>query len=279
MQPERMRPQIKVAIITGAGGGIGRALALEASRRGIKLLLAGRRRAPLEETAALVGGAVSVEIQPCDVTDAGDRGRLIGEAETLFGKLDYLVNNAGAVAVGRFVDMPAGEIERLAAVNLAAPAALIQQALPLLRRAQGARIVNVGSMFGAIGFPRFAAYSASKFALRGLSDALRRELSADGIGVTYAAPRATRTPAAERFADLVEPMGMTLDPPERVARRLWDAVEAGRDRVTPGVGESLALLVQSLAPRLVDRKLMQIEARLRQACPGEEAAAPLATSR
>ena len=127
--------------------------------------------------------------------------------------------------------------------------------LPLLRRAAPSRIVNVGSMFGDIAYPLFASYSASKFALRGLSIALRREFKLFGIGVTYAAPRATKTDAAQAFDPLVEPMQMRIDDPARSPPR-----SGGRWRRTPTAPmrkgpERLFVLVQRLLPRLVDRAI------------------------
>jgi len=140
------------------------------------------------------------------------------------------------------------------AVNLVAPLQLTREVLPQILHARGG-ILNVGSMFGEIAFPCFAGYSASKFGLRGFSDALRREIADHGVQVTHAAPRATRTAAADRFAHLVAPFQMTVDPPERVAVWLWDAVEQGRSRAYPGIKERLATFAQKMAPQLVDNLL------------------------
>jgi len=94
-------------------------------------------------------------------------------------------------------------------------------------------LVNVGWVFGDIAYPYFAACSASKFGLRGFSDALRRELSGEGVTVTYAAPRATPTAASGAFGHLVEPLRMTLDSPEAAARRIWEAVARGEREAYP----------------------------------------------
>jgi short-subunit dehydrogenase len=141
------------------------------------------------------------------------------------------------------------------ATNVLAPFALIRDLLPMLRQSAAPRIVNVGSMFGDIAYPHFAAYTATKFALRGLSDALRREFNAEGIGVTYAAPRAVRTEAMPAFAHLVEPLGMTLDDPSKVARQIVDAAAARRRSVYPAGIERLFVLIARLFPRLVDRSI------------------------
>ncbi|RVU33895.1 SDR family NAD(P)-dependent oxidoreductase [Hwanghaeella grinnelliae] len=250
-------------LITGAGSGIGRALAVEAANRGMRVVIAGRRMDPLRETAGAMGNAKSVITMQADVTSAQDRSALLARIQEQLGALDYLINNAGSVAVGRFDGLSEDEMMHLFTLNVTAPAMLSQAALPLLCAAPKGRIVNVGSMFGDIAFPRFAAYSASKFALRGLSDGLRRELAQDGIGVTYAAPRATRTPAADRFMALAKPMQMVFDPPGKVARRIWNAAEAGKSRVYPGLGERIATIAQALLPSILDRHIAKLEMRVR----------------
>jgi short-subunit dehydrogenase len=141
------------------------------------------------------------------------------------------------------------------ATNVIAPLALTREMLPLLRRAMPSRVVNVGSMFGDIPYPLFAAYSASKFALRGLSIALRRELRGYGVGVTYAAPRATKTEAARVLDPLIEPMQMRMDNPAQVATQIWRAVIKDSDSVYATGPERLFVLVQRLLPRLIDRAI------------------------
>ncbi|MEQ9258016.1 MAG: SDR family NAD(P)-dependent oxidoreductase [Roseovarius sp.] len=239
----------KTALITGAGSGIGRALALEAARRGYRLILVGRRREALEETAAQL--KTEVTLVAADVTTEDGRRAI---AEAAGNRLDMLVNNAGTLSVGHLRDMDDASLERMAATNLVAPMALTRDLLPALRAAKG-RIANIGSVFGDIAYPFFAAYSATKFGLRGFSDALRRELSGSGIGVTYIAPRATRTAAEAEFAALVEPLGMTLDSAERVAREAWDAIEAGRRESFPRGKERFFVKVQRLFPALVDKSV------------------------
>ncbi|MEY8842866.1 SDR family NAD(P)-dependent oxidoreductase [Cribrihabitans sp. XS_ASV171] len=239
-----------VALITGAGSGIGRALAIEAARSGHDLILVGRRLESLEDTAAqLVAG--NVRLVPADITTPEGRAAVV---EAAGDRLDILVNNAGRLAVGRLTDLKDEEIAQTVGTNLTAAVQLTRDLVPALSVAQG-RIVNIGSMFGMIAFPFFATYSATKFALRGLSDALRRELSEFGITVTYVAPRATRTPAQGAFAHLVEPFGMVLDTPERVAKRAWAGIKAGRKTIYPGVGERIFALLQALAPSLIDTAL------------------------
>jgi short-subunit dehydrogenase len=238
------------ALITGAGSGIGRALALQAARSGHDLVLVGRRLAQLEETAALLGTA-RPRLVAADITTPEGRAAITDAAGP---RLDMLVNNAGRLSVGRLTDLDDTQIAQTIGTNLTAAVQLTRDLVPALCAAQG-RIVNIGSMFGMIAFPYFSAYSATKFAMRGLSDALRRELSEFGISVTYVAPRATRTPAQASFAHLVEPFGMVLDDPDRVARRAWAGIMAGRKTIYPGPGERLFALLQAVAPSIIDTAL------------------------
>jgi len=239
----------KRVLITGAGSGIGRALAIEAARRGHRPILAGRRAAPLDDTAAACAGGAEVVV--ADVTAPAGRAALVAAAG---GRLDVVINNAGVQRVGHLGAQDDDAIAAMLATNLAAPILLTRDLLPALAAARG-RVVNIGSVFGDIAYPFFTAYSATKFGLRGFSDALRRELSGRGIGVTYIAPRATSTDAEAEFGRLAGPMKMALDKPEAVARSAWDAIEAGRRDLYPRGPERFFVLVQRLFPRLVDRSV------------------------
>lgn len=256
-----MRFEGRRALITGAGSGIGRALAIEASRRGMILALAGRRRDRLEETRGQLARAEDCLILPGDVTAGADRREMAEKLARAWGRLDVLVNNAGLLAAGPLAVLADGEVERLLATNLAAPIALTRDMLPLLRAAEPARVVNMGSMLGDIGFPLFAAYSASKYGLRGFSDALRRELKGLGVGVTHAAPRAARTDAAQAVAGFIEPFAMPLDDAECIAGAVWDAVARDKDAAYPRGRERLFLLIERLAPALVSRAVASQLAR------------------
>jgi short-subunit dehydrogenase len=176
--------------------------------------------------------------------------------------LDLLINNAGMVGVGPFAQLDDDDLAAMLMLNVAAPASLIRDLLPKLRNGNAPRVVNVGSMFGDIAFPQFAAYSASKFALRGLSDALRRELKPEGIAVTYVAPRGTQTPAANAFAHLVEPFAMRLDSPQAVAAHVLRGLSAGRRSIYPAGIERLFVLLQRLIPGRVDAALIRQAARV-----------------
>jgi len=250
-----MRLEGKKVLITGAGSGIGRALAIEADRRGAIVGLCGRRMDALAGTLSMMEpGRGHIKLTG-DITIPLIRRNLSLVLSDVWGRLDILVNNAGLVAVGELEELSDADLERLMATNLTAPLALIRELLPLLRASAPSRIVNVGSMFAEIPFPLFAAYSASKFGLRGASIALRRELANSGVGVTFAAPRATRTDAATAFDELVEPMQMKLDDPASVARQIWNGVAKDANVVYPRGPERFFVLVQRLFPHLVDKSL------------------------
>lgn len=237
----------KTVVITGAGTGIGRALAITAAHKGFNVILAGRSVATLTETAAACGDC-NVRHVIADVTTPQGRATI---CDAVNGSLDILINNAGVISVGHLHDMTDADLERMTATNLVAPMALTRDLLPALRHAKG-RIVNIGSVFGDIAYPYFAGYSATKFGLRGFSDAIRRELSGTGIGVTYIAPRATHTAAESTFAALIEPLDMTLDSAETVAAQVWNAILKGKRESFPKGKERTFVKVQRLFPWLVD---------------------------
>ena len=240
----------KTVLITGAGTGIGRALSIQAALKGFELILVGRTMKTLDETRLMCASG-NIRCVAADVTSPEGRALIV---DAVNGALDILINNAGVLAVGHLADMADGDLERMAQTNLIAPMALTRDLLPALRVSKG-RIVNIGSVFGDIAYPFFAGYSATKFGLRGFSDAMRRELSGSGIGVTYIAPRATRTAAEGAFSALMEPLDMTLDTAEAVASQAWDAILKGKRESFPKGKERFFVKVQRLFPSLVDKSV------------------------
>jgi short-subunit dehydrogenase len=250
-----MLPEPKLVLVTGAGSGIGRALCVEAANRGMAVALCGRRQEALEETRTLLGNSSGHLIIPADITRPEDRGVIVDRIRNGRGALDILINNAGIVEGGPLETFDDDALARTFQTNVMAPMALTRDLMPLLVAAKPSRVVNVGSIFGDIGYPEFTGYSAAKFALRGFSMALRREWKRKGIGVTYAAPRATRTDAAVAFTDLVAKTKMTMDSPEQVARQIWRAVASGHDSVYAPAPERVYVLIQRLFPRVIDWSL------------------------
>ncbi|XKM38305.1 SDR family NAD(P)-dependent oxidoreductase (plasmid) [Rhizobium ruizarguesonis] len=240
-------------LVTGAGSGIGRALAIEASKRGASLCLCGRRSEPLFETRAQLDPRSAHLIVAADIASETGRVRVADHIAASWGALDLLVNNAGVIKAGRLEDMGADEIVEMMATNITGPILLTRELMGLLTMGRAPRIVNVGSMLGEIPFSNFAAYSASKAAMKGFSVAMRRELMVRNIGVTYATPRTTATQSVAQHAT-----GGKVDSPERVAARIWGGVQRQQDHVYPSMTERLFMLLQMVAPKTVDRAVTTI---------------------
>ena len=257
-----MRLERKFALVTGAGSGIGRALAIEGSSRGLTIALCGRRAEALADTVALLDASKPNLTIPADVTRPEDRAAIVARLKESWGRLDILVNNAGVVAGGALERDDDARLERLVATNVTAPIALTRDLLPLLLASAPSRVVNIGSVFGDIPFPLFTAYSSTKFALRGFSDALRREFRDRGVGVTYAAPRAVKTDAADALEGLLSAMATKLDAPEAVADQIWSAVERDQASVYPVGPERVFVMLQRLFPALVDSAVCKQMAKL-----------------
>jgi short-subunit dehydrogenase len=150
----------KLALVTGAGSGIGRALAALLVDKGAHAILVGRRESRLRATARQLKGAGCTTILAADITTEFDVERLRSTIQDRFGRLDLLINNAGLIEVGPIADLERSALERLIATNLVAPILLTRALIPCLAAASPARVLNVGSMFGDIAHPLFAAYSA-----------------------------------------------------------------------------------------------------------------------
>lgn len=255
-----MRLDGKAVLITGAGSGIGRALAVEAAARNPALYLIGRRIEALEETRRQLESGAEAHLVVADITKVKGRQTVRRAVEAGGRGLDLLFNNAGFIAIGSLSTCSDGDALRMIETNLVAPILLTRDLLPPLARPPAGRIVNVGSIYGDIAAPDFSVYAATKFGLRGFSDALRREVAAEGIGVTYVAPRGTRTAGVEPFAAALECQGTVLDDPAEVARWIWAAVDRERRSAYPPTAERLFVALQRLLPSLIDRALRKKKA-------------------
>ena len=218
----------RVVVVTGASSGIGRALALAFARRGARLVLAARRRDPLEEVARLcraagAGGAAAV---PTDVADAAQVTALARAAVDHFGGIDVWANIAGVAAAGPFERIPIEAQTRLVAVNLGGAMNGAHAALNHMLEAGGGRgvIINMASLAGRVPHPFMTAYSASKFGVAGFTDALRHEvLARSAVQVCGVYPAFVDTPAMRHAANhtgrQLRPVPPILDP-EAVAARI-----------------------------------------------------------
>ena len=186
-----------VAVITGAGSGIGRALAQDLAKRGAKLALADVNSSGLEETRRLLGRATA-RAYTVDVGNAPAVEQFARQVQQDFGKAQLLVNNAGVALFGTFAEVSLGDMEWLIQINFWGVVYCCKFFLPMLEVEQDAHVVNVSSIFGLIGPPGQTAYASSKFAVRGFSEALREELRATtDIQVTTVHPAGIATPIAE----------------------------------------------------------------------------------
>src|SRR5438309_24824 len=222
-------------IITGASQGIGRAIALEFGRRGARLALAARSRPALEELAGLInadGG--SAIVIPTDVTDADAVEQLAQETVIELGGIDILVNNAGIGITAPIGDASSADVEAVFRLNVLAAAAAIRAVVPTMRAQHDGMIINISSMAGKVVIPRIGYYSASKFALTAIGDALRMEEAHRGIKVMNVFPGTTRSNFGENRLGIRGRGAHQRVPPvsaDKVARRVASAVDRNHSSV------------------------------------------------
>jgi short-subunit dehydrogenase len=250
------------AVLIGASGGIGRAVAAALAPHCDELLLVGRDAARLVKTAAAAGPVA----RPLAVDLAAEAGRDAVAAAAP--RINLLINAAGANDFAWLADQSDATLARIVQTNVLMPMQLVRRLLPALEREPRAWIVNVGSIFGYLAYPGHAAYSASKFALRGFSEALRRELADGPVRVLYFAPRATRTAMnGAGLAALNAELGVAMDDPATVAQALIDLLRRpARERLL-GMPESLFARLNQLLPGLVDRALKRQLSIIRRHAP------------
>lgn len=280
----------RTAVVTGAAGGIGEQLALGLAARGSHLVLVDRDAAGLDALAGRIREAYPGPAVEAHVADLGDRAAVLGLAERIrrdHPSIGLLVNNAGIALGGAFEQLTVAEFEAVMAVNFTAPMLLTHELLPALTAGPGSHLVNVSSLYGLIAPPGQSAYSASKFALRGLSEVLRAEL-AGRVGVTTVHPGGIRTRIAENArigsgvpADEVEAhqrvfAALLTYPPEKAAEEILEGVRRRRARVLIAASAKLPDLLARLAPvshmRLIGALTAAVARRAGAAVPAKEAA-------
>jgi len=241
------------AVITGASGGIGQALVAALLAEGAQLLLVGRQAETLQELAQAHAG--KVEVVAADIRQRSGREAVVAAAQR-FGGINTLINAAGVNHFGLLEQHDETAIAELIELNVTATLQLTHRLLPLLRQQGRALVVNLGSTFGSIGYPGFTAYCASKFALRGFSEALRRELADTQIKVLYFAPRATQTRMnAANVVAMNNELKVAMDDPNSVALQLLATIRREKEERYLGWPEQLFVRLNSLLPRLVDQAL------------------------
>jgi short-subunit dehydrogenase len=253
-------------LVTGASSGIGRSLAVLAARRGARVVLAARSGDVLHRIAELLkrDGCDACAVAG-DVTSEHDRRRMLDTAVERFGGLDILVNNAGVLATGHFSQASADRLRQVMEANFFAAAELMRHAVPILRQGNRPTIVNIASITGRRAVPARPEYSASKFAIVGLSEAVRAELAKDGINVLVVNPCFVNTQLEKNTLESKarrEWDDRKLISPDVVADQTLRAVLRRRHEVTIGASGKLFLLVNRLFPRLVDRLMARYVKRL-----------------
>jgi short-subunit dehydrogenase len=256
-----MKLEHRVAVITGAGGGIGRATALSLARRGCHLALADIDEAGLDGThAQALRLSVRASKHPLDVADRAAVAALPAEVLKAHPGVDLLINNAGVALGGHFDQVSETDFDWLMEINFHGVVRMTRAILPLLRASDDARIVNISSVFGLISPPGQSAYSASKFAVRGFSNALRLELSGTRVGVSVVHPGGVATAIArnarvsadtsaeEKRRRLALAEKLLRLPPEKAAQIIVRGIEKRRARILVGRDAIFIALIERLFP-------------------------------
>jgi NAD(P)-dependent dehydrogenase (short-subunit alcohol dehydrogenase family) len=247
-----------VVLITGAAGGFGRCLARLLLAEGCMLVLADLRRAELAVAAEAIsreaGGTPGriLGFATADLSTPGGADALWNEVGKIAPRVDILVNNAGVATIGRFDAIPQEKWERLMQINLLAPMRLTTLALPQMIARKSGHVVNVSSCAGLVGAQGFGAYAASKFGLRGFSEALSKDVGPLGIDVTVIYPWFARTPIldSEQFGYAKRRVlpDRVLDDPTMVMRALVAGIKRRQLHIYPGRTAQLIEWLRRYAP-------------------------------
>jgi NAD(P)-dependent dehydrogenase (short-subunit alcohol dehydrogenase family) len=251
----------KTAVVTGAAGGIGRAISCSLARRGCHLALADINEAGLAETAALAGGqGLRITTHRLDVADRQAIAAFPDVVSASHPGVDILVNNAGVAVGGAFDQVAEADFDWLIDINFWGVVRMTRAFLPLMKASQGAQLVNISSLFGLIAPPGQTAYCAAKFAVRGFSESLRHDLEGSRIGVTTVHPGGIATSIAKNArmsralseAELAQAQKrfqrLLKMPPEQAGEIIVKAIEQRRPRIIIGSDARFAALVERLFP-------------------------------
>ena len=206
----------KTALVTGASGGIGAAIARTLHAQGATVALSGTRVAALESLAAELGGRVHVT--PCDLSDRESVEKLIPAAEAAMGQVDILVNNAGLTRDGLFLRMKDDDWDTVIAVNLTATFRLARAAVKGMMKRRGGRIISITSIVGVTGNPGQGNYAASKAGMIGMSKSLAAEVASRGVTVNCVAPGFIESPMTDALNDKQKEAILTQVPAGRLGQ-------------------------------------------------------------
>jgi len=247
----------KTIVLTGASGGIGSEIAKELFLAGAKLILVGRDLEKLESLNQLIGG-----YHFCLKTDLEQevgRESLVACCQQIESGIDMLINCVGINQFSLLENSSSESVHKMMSVNVCSTILVCQALLPLLHQQKKTSIINIGSAFGSIGYPGFSIYCASKFALHGFTESLRRELADTDIEVGYFAPRATKTALNnESITNMNIALGTDMDSPRHVAKELMVFLRKRKRRhYFVGWPEKLFVKVNSLFPGIVDGSIVK----------------------
>lgn len=208
------------ALLTGATGGLGRAIAASLAAKGAKLILSGRKAEALEALAAELPGA-GHRVLPADLAEPGAGEKLAGEA----GEVDVLIANAGLPGAGLLTDFTPEQVARALRVNLEAPMLMARALYPVMLERGAGHLVFISSLSGKVASPRTSIYNATKFGLRGFALGLRSDLGPQGVGVSLVSPGFVREAGMFAEAGAKPPPGMGTTTPKRVGAAVVKAIE------------------------------------------------------
>ena len=258
----------KSVLVTGASSGIGHDVAMAFGQQGARVAILARRKSHLDTLAGKIekagGKALAID---CDVTDRARVFAAVDQVKESFGKIDILINSAGLLISDSFEQMHPEDLEKMMAVNLFGAINAMQAVLPLMRKAKGGSIVNISSLAGRRGMPPLGGYSATKFALVGMTEALRVELFNTGIKVSLVMPGVIDTPMAHdalKHDSLKDMPGATFAMPARwVTWAVLAAAAFGLTEVDVPPGAAVAEKLASLFPGVTDA-FLSVGTRLMQ---------------
>lgn len=254
-----MKHDQMTVLLTGACGGIGRTLARQLVQAGASLYITGRDQQVLgklhNELVEIAASHQMIESKALDLQNDTELDQWI-ESLQHQRPVNVLINNAGVSRFELFENQADRDIDLIMSLNSIVPMKLTKKLLPMLKRQPEARIVNIASTFGAIGFPGYSVYSASKFSMRGFSQALSRELSDSNIHVGCFLPRATQTAInTSNVVALNQQMNVAMDSPQQVATSLMKFLSSHKKELAIGWPEKLLVRINSIFPELISSAL------------------------
>jgi NAD(P)-dependent dehydrogenase (short-subunit alcohol dehydrogenase family) len=250
-----------VAVVTGAGSGIGRALALRLAEMGSAVALADVDEAGMMETVSLLGerrAAVSTHV--VDVADEEAMRNFADDVVARYGRVTLLINNAGVALYGNFEEIALEDFRWLMSINFWGMVYGVKYFLPVLRRQPRGHIANLSSVFGMVAPPGQCAYATSKFAVRGFTEALRHELAGSNVGVSVVHPAGVKTsiarrarlaagvPETRKTEGIATFARLATSSPERAAERILRGVERRQQRILIGAAARVIDVMQRIRP-------------------------------